>query len=319
MAGKVSGAVAAGRERAAPLVAWADDTLPGRLWRRLLEMEFVERSIALAAKAFVSLLPLLIVVAAFVPEVLRRGLIDSLVTRFGLSGESLEYVQSAFATPDEIRASTSIIGLILTLLFAVSFTTATQRAFLRAWRRPAQGAIKDKQRGTLWLAGSVAFLTTVGSVSKLLTGLPGTLLMGTIAVVGATGLWWWTAHTFLRGDVRWRPLLPTTLVLGVGATAYAAAASIWMPKVLEGNVEQFGFVGVGMSFVTWFVGFGFLLVSGAALGPCLVEGDGAVARWLRGPDDAVLAPGAPAALPGPTVAPSLLDFLHRPAEADPDL
>jgi membrane protein len=316
--GRVSGAAAAGRVRAQPLLAWADGSLLGRLWRRLLEMEFVERSIALAAKAFVSLLPLLIVVAAFVPEALRAGLVDSLVSRFGLSGEALDYVLTAFATPDEIRASTSILGLLLTVLFAVSFTTATQRVFLRAWRRPAQGALRDKQRGTLWLAGAVVFLTSVGSVARVLTGLPGTVTALVVGIVGSTLLWWWSAHTFLRGHVRWRALLPTALVSGIGSAVYAGAAAIWMPKVLEGNVEQFGFVGVGMSFVTWFVGFSFLLVASAALGPCLAEGDGAVARWLRGPDDDVLAPGAPPALPGPATTPSLLDYLRRGETADPD-
>ena len=119
--------------------------------------------------------------------------------------------------------------------------------------------------------------------------------------------------------MRWRPLLPTGLLVGVGSAAYAGAASLWMPKVLEGNVEQFGFVGVGMSFVTWFVGFGFLLVASAALGPCLVEGDGALASWLRAPDGVVLTPGAPPALPGPATAPSLLDFLRRSEPVDPDL
>ncbi|MGD9954551.1 MAG: hypothetical protein AB7O74_15600 [Candidatus Nanopelagicales bacterium] len=228
-------------------------------------------------------------------------------------------MQGAFATPEAIRASTSILGLLLTLLFAVSFTTATQRVFLRAWRRPAQGALRDKSRGTVWLAGSVAFLTTVGSVAKLISGLPGTVATVLLGVVGSTLLWWWTARTFLRGDVRWRPLLPTALLLGVGASAYAGAAAIWMPRVLEGNVEQFGFVGVGMSFVTWFVGFGFLLVAAAALGPCLAEGVDPVARWLRGPDDDVLEPGAPPALPGPAVAPSLLDFLHRSERDGADL
>ena len=84
-------------------------------------------------------------------------------------------------------------------------------------------------------------------------------------------------------------------------------------------MEQFGFVGVGMSFVTWFVGFGFLLVAAAALGPCLAEGEDPVARWLRGPDGEVLEPGAPAALPGPSVAPSLMDFLRRSEPTDPDL
>jgi membrane protein len=279
-------------------------------------MEFVERSIALAAKAFVSLLPLLIVVAAFVPERLRASLVDSLVSRFGLSGEALDYVMKAFASPEEIRASTSILGLLLTVLFAVSFTTATQRVFLRAWRRPAQGALRDKQRGTLWLAGTVVFLTSVGSVARVLTGLPGTVAAAVLGIIGSTLLWWWSAHTFLRGQVRWRPLLPTALICGIGSAVYAGAAALWMPRVLEGNVAQFGFVGVGMSFVTWFVGFGFLIVSSAALGPCLVEGDGAVARWLRSPSDDVLTPGAPPALPGPTTAPSLLDYLRRGEAVD---
>ena len=47
------------------------------LWRgpeRLLEIEFLDRSIALAGKAFVSFFPLVIVVAAFVPEGLRNSI-----------------------------------------------------------------------------------------------------------------------------------------------------------------------------------------------------------------------------------------------------
>ena len=317
--GRVSGAVAAGRERAQPLLAWADGTLLGRLWRRLLEIEFVERSIALAAKAFVSLLPLLIVVAAFVPETLRSGLIESLVSRFGLSGEALTYVQNAFATPDQIRASTSILGLVLTVLFAVSFTTATQRVFLRAWRRPAHGALQDKRRGTIWLAGAVVFLTSVGSVTRSSPACRAPSPRSSSAS---------RARRCCGGGRRTRSCAATCAGArcsrrrcssGVGSAVYAGAAAIWMPKVLEGNVEQFGFVGVGMSFVTWFVGFGFLLVASAALGPCLVEGDGAVARWLRAPDGDVLAPGAPPALPGPATAPSLLDFLRRSEPVDPDL
>jgi membrane protein len=219
-------------------------------------------------------------------------------------------VQGAFSTPEQVKAATSLVGLVLTVLFAVSFTTAVQRVYLRAWRRPAHGALQDKRRGVVWLAGWVAFLATVGSVGRLLVGLPGTVATLAFALAGATGLWWWSAHTFLRGHVRWRPLLPTALITGVGASVYAAAANVWMPTVLEGNVAQFGFVGVGMSLVTWFVGFGFLIVGAAAAGPALVEGEGVVGRWLR--RDGVLDPGAPPALPGPETPPSLLDYLRRP-------
>jgi membrane protein len=304
------------RGRADTTLAWADASFVGRLWRRLLEIEFVERSIALAAKAFVSLLPVVIVIAAFLPDRLQAGVVEALTTRLGLSGASLEYVQEAFGSPEQIKAATSLIGLVLTLLFAVSFTTAVQRVYLRAWRRPAHRALEDKRRGVIWLAGAVAFLATVGSVGRILVGLPGTVATLVVGLAGATALWWWSAHTFLRGHVRWRPLLPTALITGVGASLYAAAANVWMPAVLEGNVSQFGFVGVGMSLVTWFVGFGFLIVGAAAAGPALAEGEGRIGRWLRRDD--VLTPDAPPALPGPERVPSLLDYLRR-NRADTDI
>lgn len=155
----------------------------------------------------------------------------------------------------------------------------------------------------------------VGAVGRLLTGPPGTVLTAVLGMAGSTLLWWWTAHTLLRGHVRWRPLLPTALATGVGAAVYSAAASVWMPRVIDENVGQFGFVGVALSFVTWFVGFGFLLLIAASLGPALAEGDDRLGRWLA--RDGVLVPGAPAALPGPATPPRVLDRLRRSsAEAE---
>ena len=283
----------------------------GRLWQRLVEVEFVDRSIALAAKAFVSLFPLLAVSAALSPPAVGESILASMASRFGLTGRSLELVQEAFTTTDRIRASTSVVGIVLTVLFAVSFTTALQRCYLRVWRRPPRRSLRDRQRGFVWLALMLAFLAMLGSVSRVLTGPPGTLVSLLLGLGGATLLWWWTAHSLLRGDVRWRPLLPTAVATGVGASVYASAASVWMPRVIAENVEQFGFIGVSLSFVTWFVGFGFLLLVSAALGPALSESDTALGRWLRGPADDVLRDGAPAALAGPVSPPRLLDLVRR--------
>jgi membrane protein len=97
------GLIASARERAAPVVEWLDESVVGRLWARLLEMEFVERSIALAAKAFVSLLPLLLVVAAFLPPRLQRGVLDELAERLGLSGDSLAFIQARSPRPTTSR------------------------------------------------------------------------------------------------------------------------------------------------------------------------------------------------------------------------
>ena len=56
------------KRRGAALRTWLERLLLWRIWERLLEIEFVDRSVALAAKAFVSFFPLVIVVAAFVPD-----------------------------------------------------------------------------------------------------------------------------------------------------------------------------------------------------------------------------------------------------------
>ena len=57
-----------------------------RVWERMLEVEFVDRSVALAGKAFVSFFPLVIVIASFVPEGLRSSIVTTLTSRLGFQG-----------------------------------------------------------------------------------------------------------------------------------------------------------------------------------------------------------------------------------------
>ena len=110
-----------------------------RIWERLLEIEFVDRSIALAAKGFVSFFPLVIVVAAFMPERIRTSIVTALQTRLGMQGDALTIARQAFASADDIRRATGALGLVLTILFASSFTTALGRVYVRVWRRPRPG------------------------------------------------------------------------------------------------------------------------------------------------------------------------------------
>ena len=55
-----------------------DSTGVGDLWGRLLEMEFIDRSIALAAKLFVSFFPMLVVVAAISPALVREQMLEAM-------------------------------------------------------------------------------------------------------------------------------------------------------------------------------------------------------------------------------------------------
>ena len=276
-----------------------ESTTVGRFWARLLELEFVDRAVALAAKAVVSFFPLLIVVAAVSPPGARTSIVDTIATRFGLGGEAFATVRRAFASPDQTRAATGLLGSLLVVAYAISFTTALQRVYLRAWRRPTGGGVRNKGRGAVWLAGVLALLVLLASLRRIVAGPPGTVTVLALGVVGAVFSWWWTARLMLRGEVRWRPLLPTAIVTGVGVWAYTLAAAVWMPRAVAKHYAQFGSFGIALDFVTWFTGFSFLVIGAAVLAPVLAEGDNVLGRWLLAGQPSPLEPLAAPALPAP--------------------
>src|SRR3954447_15914111 len=108
-----SGLVARGRERVDIVQGLLQRTLFWRVWERMLETQFVDRSVALAGKAFVSFFPLVIVVAAFVPPHVRTSIVGTMTGRLGVRGESLAMAKEAFASSDDIRRATGFLGLLL--------------------------------------------------------------------------------------------------------------------------------------------------------------------------------------------------------------
>ena len=139
----------------------------------MLEAEFVDRSVALASKAFVSFFPLVIVVAAFVPHDVRVSIFSTLTHRLGIQGHALAIAKESFATADQIRQAKGVLGLILTFFFASSFTTALQRVYLRAWRRPPAKKVGSYTRGPAWLAVMIGFMAMMGAMRGLLGDGPG--------------------------------------------------------------------------------------------------------------------------------------------------
>jgi membrane protein len=288
-----------------------EETTIGRMWSRLLEVEFVDRAIALAAKAFVSFLPLLVVVAALSPDGVRKNILAILADRFGVSGGAFDTVTRAFASPEQTKTAAGVGGVLITLAFAVSFTTALQRIFLRAWRRPPGGGLRNQARGAVWLGGVLVLLMILVGAGAVLRGPAGSVLQWALGLLLTVLLWWWTARIMVRGEVRWRALLPTAIVLGVGGWLYTLTASLWMPADVTSQYAQFGAFGIAQSFVTWFTGMAFLVIVSAVLGPALADGDNPVARWMRGGTLTVVEPQAGPALPGPPRPVRLSDAFGR--------
>ena len=69
----------------------------------------------------------IIVIAAFVPAHLRMSIFTTVTHRLGITGASLATVKQAFASADDIRRATGLLGLVLAVFYVSSFTTALRR------------------------------------------------------------------------------------------------------------------------------------------------------------------------------------------------
>jgi membrane protein len=295
----VKGSIERVRRRVDPVQDRLRHTLLWNIWERMLEIEFVDRSVALASKAFVSFFPLIIVVAAFAPSGVRASIFSSVTHRLGVEGHALATAKEAFASADQVRRATGVLGLILTFFFASSFTTALQRLYLRAWRRPPAKKVGSYARGPAWLACVLIYMAGLGALRDWAAGGAGLGLFALVALIAVPSAWVFTAWFMLEGQVRPRALIPTGIITGVALGAYGISASLWMSNLVTKNEVQFGFFGVALALVSWFSGAAICLMIGACAGPVLAQDSGWLGRFIRGPADSTLIEGAPPPLPGP--------------------
>jgi membrane protein len=314
-----TGIVARGRHLYGAGRAWVERTVFWQIWERMLETEFVDRSVALAGKAFVSFFPLVIVVAAFMPARTRASIFQTLTTRLGVTGPSLDLAKSAFQSSEDVKKATGYLGLLLTFFFASSFTTALQRVYLRAWRRPPGLKVGSYTRGLIWLLALLANMTLTGALGRALGNGLGLGAFVVVSLAISVGWWWFSAWYLLLGHVRWRPLLPTAVITAVAMIGYAISANVWMPETVLKNQNQFGIFGIALALVTWFSGAAMCLIVGACAGAVIALHPGRLGRVARGGSDEVLTDGAPASVAPPSRGVRLRDAFTQVADDRADL
>jgi membrane protein len=271
---RVRAYVDAGRHRLERTICW-------RVWERLVENEFLDRSVALGAKAFVSFFPAIIVVAAFLPASVRNSITSTIISKAGLRGDGLDSVRRAFATSNDVRRSTGILGLILTFFYINSFFSALQRVYLRAWRRPAARVVSRYALGGGWLAAVVVYFSLLGGFRALLSGARAAGY-APVALLATMVMWLLTPWLLLERQVRLRVLVPTAILTGAGMAVYYASASVWMPQTIAKNQAQFGFFGVALSLVTWLTGASTIIVVAASAGAVFADDPGRIGAMVRG-------------------------------------
>jgi membrane protein len=240
--------------------------------RRFMAIEGTLQATVLAAQAFTSLIPFMVVASAFAPG--DSDLADAIVERFGLEGNSARSVHQLFASAGETESAVTWISVVILLLSALSFTRALQRLFQRAYGRKANG-VKDVQRGLGWVLAFAAWVIISSPLRGALEAVGGVVFAVTVATVTGFFLWLVTP-VLLLGERDWRSLAPGAAVSGLLGALLGVASSIYVPIAMDWSADRYGLIGIAFALQSWLLATAFVLVIGAVVGATVVERIGAV-------------------------------------------
>jgi membrane protein len=235
-----------------------------------MELDLIHQAMVLAALTMTLLIPALITLGALIPLGDPHGIAPLVGRRLGLSAQATRDVQSLFGGPTVVRSSTSWVSAAVTLLSAYAWPTALQKGYQLAWQLPSRG-LRDVWRPLLWLAallGAVALFAVLGGIR------PGGPLPVVVSVLVAPAvfLWaWWTQHLLLGGRVGWRPLLVGALLMTGGLYALRTGAQLSLSPAIAYNYDRYGPIGIVFVLISWFIGFGVVMLGGAVVGAELWE------------------------------------------------
>ncbi|MEE1769715.1 YhjD/YihY/BrkB family envelope integrity protein [Streptomyces sp. JV185] len=223
------------------------------LTARLLSANLLDAATRLAAQAFLASVPLLFAFAAFTPLGVRDLLLQSLRAMFGLTGQAnTELSQVLKSSADNsLRETSGIIGLMVTLLSATSFSRAMARVCERAWGLPKAGTRIAAWRWIVWLLALVLVVLLQGPVRD---GFGVGAWLGTpLLFLVSTGVWLWTQHLLLAGRVSWLPLLPGAVLAAAATSALALTAPLYMPTAVDRALHEYGCLGLVLTLLSWLI------------------------------------------------------------------
>ncbi|WP_236654383.1 YhjD/YihY/BrkB family envelope integrity protein [Streptacidiphilus anmyonensis] len=242
----------------------------GRFLRAVSELDLMRRSMIFAAQGLVTLLPLLLVVAAIDPF-RERGFSDWLADGMDLSAHSATPLEQLFAGQHQVATTTGALGLALLALFGIAFAAEVQAVYENVWQlRPSTW--RRIWRQAIWLVVLTLYLSAeVESGVWLRHGYLEALER--IALLGASGtlFFWWGQRFLLGGRITWRALLPGALATLVGLGGLRIFSAYVFDPMIVSNAESYGGVGIVLVVETWLIGVGFVFYAGALFGRQLHE------------------------------------------------
>lgn len=236
-----------------------------RVARDLGSLALIDRAMTLAAHAFTSIIPILIVAGAL------RSSLDAdtrpiFAEHLGLDESTADILEKSLPGGAQELRATGVIGVILLVIAATSFARALERSLRTIWRTPSV-SIRFAWR---WLAALASVIIGLALVVLTRIVVVGNGLLAVLEFLAEMVLWaalWWIASWLVvnRG-VTLRELLPGSLIAGVGFAVAGLVGRVVLPPLLADSASRFGVLGMAFTYIGWLLVLACILLISAVVG-----------------------------------------------------
>ena len=176
--------------------------------RQMNRLEPFDRAMTLAAQAFTSIFPVVIVTFSLLPQDDSGRLGGRVAQALALPESTRSALADAFPDDAEQATTFGLLGLLIVLVSATSFSRALTRMYAKAWSVRGPGWRRPWRWVTVIVAitGCTLALQVVGRAASGSAGWTASALLLICAV--NTVLWTWVPSVLLAAEVPWR--LPRT-------------------------------------------------------------------------------------------------------------
>jgi membrane protein len=249
--------------------AWGRSAI-GRMWKQGAEIELMHRAMGFAALGFVTLMPLLVVVAAATPWQHGIGFAQWVVDGMGLSPRPASAVRVLFTAPRRVLSTTGAWSLASLAFFGLSFAASVETGYRKIWDLPPSPWHSEWRRA-VWLAVLTGYLfceaqsaTVMGSGTS-----PSVVRIG-LTIIFGIAFFAWGQRFLLTGSVDLRSAMPGAVLTMLGLVGLRIFSSRVFSPMVTSNAVTYGPVGTVLMVVTWLIGVGFVVFGAALLGRHIV-------------------------------------------------
>jgi membrane protein len=284
------------RRRLAAGRRWLANSLGGRGYKRIREIDLDTHALALCAQQVLCTAPLVVAMGAVLQRWTGHDAAYFIDRFFGLAGDSAAAVDKLFARSTNISTPSLVFALITSLVLSTGVGAVQQRAFERIWTLPRIISVRSYFRQLAWalvLGGYCALLLGLGRLGRELSETIGLSAVMAIAIVqgAATFLfYWWSQRWLLAGRVTWRAVLPGAITVGVLTTIMFRLTRWIMPHQMIWPVKAYGLIGAVFVLSAWLMILSVLVFGGTLFGALLVEGKAREEMEASGPGESTGTP-----------------------------